>query len=217
MNKKQTLVDLGSYLKEKQMLLGSSGNISLREDEGFVISASGTELDDLLYKDLTLCDFKGHFEGKPPSKEVNLHKQIYMIRKDINCVIHCSPFYATLVACSDIPIKKNLFVESMYYLENMIQIPFAYPGSDLLENFVKKNCKFTNVILMQHHGVLVYGETLEETKTTLEVLEVCCRMNVLANSILRELPEEEVMLFLEKSGYKKRKEWERNNEIRCYW
>ena len=198
----QELMKLGRYLKEQDMLLGSSGNISVRVQEGFLISASGTCLDGLKEDDVSICSYNGTFQGKNPSKEYKLHQTIYEQREDINCVIHCSPFYATLLACSQLSLKKNIFVETMYYLEGIYQIPFDYPGSSKLEHSVEQVCESCDVILMRHHGVMVYGCSIEETVTTLEVLERCCKMNVIAYDSLLELSKQEAQSFLEYFGNK---------------
>lgn len=203
MNHLNELQDIGVYLKVNKMLLGNAGNISVREKDGFLISASGSFLDKLTEKTVCFCDMEGNYEGKKPSKEFLLHKCIYEKRKDINCVIHCSPFYATMIGCMDINFQKNLFVESMYYLKSLKEIAFANPGSKELVDLIDEVCLKTNVILMKHHGVLVYGETIEKVKMILTVLEVCAKMNILGKDGLVEVEEKSVSCFLNESGYKK--------------
>lgn len=201
MNHLNELQDIGVYLKVNKMLLGNAGNISIREKDGFLISASGSFLDQLTEKTVSFCDMKGNYEGKKPSKEFLLHKCIYEKRKDINCIIHCSPFYATMIGCMDIRFQKNLFVESMYHLGNLEEIDFANPGSKELVDLIDQVCLKTNVILMRHHGVLVYGENIEKVKMILTVLEVCAKMNVLGKDGLIEVDDESLSCFLNESGY----------------
>lgn len=150
----------------------------------------------------------GKYEGRRPSKEFPLHLAVYREREDIGCVIHATPFYATLVACSNVELKTNLFVESMYYLEKMCKIPFANPGSSELAKLVEGCAGPNNVILMGNHGVLVYDSSISEAFTGLEVLENLCRMNVTmlsAGITPCEVPPEKVCDFLNNSGYKPRR------------
>lgn len=207
---KQTLISLGARLSSDKLVWGSAGNISMRADGGIAISASGTNLGALSDEDITFCGLDGTYQGKKPSKELPLHLAVYKNRSDIGAVIHATPFYATLAACSDLKIAADLFVESMYYLERIVQIPFENPGSQALADFVDKVSKRTNVILMRNHGVLVYDSNVKEALTTLEILETVCRMNVEASKsgiVLNPPKPEKVKDFLHNSGYKPRRQW----------
>ena len=65
----------------------------------------------------------------------------------------------------------------------------------------------THLILMEHHGILLYDKNLAECRTGLDVMEQTFKMNVLAqmgNLPLKEVNPETVTEFLEGSYYKKR-------------
>lgn len=207
----ENIIDVGKWIVEKNMTWGTSGNISMRGDDGrFYITASGTTIGSLSVKDIISCDSEGNViegEGKP-SKETSMHLQIYRRRPDINVIIHSSPFYSTLCACSDIRLQNNLFIEAMYYLSHISYIEYCHAGSKGLADEVSKVCTKANVILMKNHGVTVYDTNIKETKTALEVLENACKMNVLSNLgkfNLNEVNDETVSDFLNGGYYKSRR------------
>lgn len=202
-NQTQKLIEIGSYLKTQRMILGTFGNISIRNKSNFLITASGVNLAMLTPEDITLCYFDNTYSGKKPSKEIKLHQHIYEIRKAAQCVIHCSPFYATLLSCSSLSLKCDLFVESILYLQNVIRIPFALPGSESLAGFVKEVCSSTKVMILENHGVLICGDTIKEALTILEVLEVCCKMNWIGMDRLQEVSEEQCLILKESFHNKK--------------
>jgi L-fuculose-phosphate aldolase len=207
---RQALISLGAKLSSDKMVWGSAGNISMRTDSGIAISASGTNLGALLEDDITFCGLEGSYQGKKPSKELPLHLAIYKNCPNAGAVIHATPFYATMAACSNLKLEADLFVESMYYLERMAQIPFENPGSEVLADLVDTASKRANVILMRNHGVLVYDSNVKEALTTLEILETVCRMNVEASKsgiVLGPPKPEKVKDFLDNSGYKPRRQW----------
>ncbi len=203
---KQELIDLGKGLKYGGFVWGQAGNISCRvNEETILISASGTTLGELTDTDFSTVSLQGDFSGKKPSKELPLHLSVYKNRPDVGAVIHATPFYATLVACSKLELKTNLFVESMYYMEHIKRIPFENPGSPTLKKAVEKCAGQTNIILMENHGVLVYDTNIKEALTALEILEATCKMNVVAYNMLCEVPQERVASFLNDSSYKPRR------------
>lgn len=214
----------GKYLMDHGLAWGNAGNLSARIDaDRYLITASGTYLGELGEDDFAECSLvaggvHGHAAqtassaaGKKPSKEVPMHRAIYEARPDIGAVLHASPLYSTLFACAEETLPSGLFVETMYYLEQVERVPYAHPGSAELGEAVREKAKRANVLLLEHHGVLVYDATVKEARMALHALETACRMIVEARGAgiaLRELPEAVRSDFLEHSGYRPRRKWE---------
>lgn len=208
------IIEIGKWIVQKNMTWGTSGNVSMRGDDGkFYITASGTTIGDLLEEDIIVCDIDGKVtcgKGKP-SKETGMHLEIYKRRPDINVIIHSSPFYSTLCACSDIKLENNLFIESMYYISHVSYVKYQHAGSKELVDDVAKVCTESNIILMKNHGVTVYDINVKEAKTALEVLENTCKMNVLSNIggfTLKQVENDKVSDFLNGGYYKSRRSFD---------
>lgn len=204
----------GRYLLENGLAWGNAGNLSLRTaPDRCVITAGGTRLGELGDDDFVECGLPA---GEPapgtrrPSKELPMHRAVYLARPQINAVLHASPFYSTLVACSGAAIPARLFVEAMYYLECVERVPYAHPGSEALGHAVGEKVRRANVLLLEHHGVLVVDAGLREALMGLHTLEMACRMIVTAKGAgieLRDLPAATAGDFLERSGYRPRRQW----------
>lgn len=111
---------------------GTSGNVSARLGaERMLVSASGTALGAMGEGDfVTVRLADGAWEGaREPSKEVPMHRAIYLARADAQVVLHSSPHYTTLIACSEETISAELFIETMYYSERIAWVDYAHPGS----------------------------------------------------------------------------------------
>lgn len=206
------LAEAGRYLLANDLAWGNAGNLSARTaDDRYIITASGTRLGELAHSDVVACAIAGGFEGdRKPSKERPMHEAIYAARPDINAILHASPFYSTLVACSDAEIPSDLFVESMYYLERIARVPYRHPGSTDLGAAVGEQAKRANVLLLENHGVLVYDTTVREALMGLHTLEMTCRMWITARNAgitMRKLDPAVVRDFQERAGYKPRREW----------
>jgi len=205
----------GKFMMESQLAWGNAGNISARiSEDRCLISASGTFLGELAADDLVESSISnpGGMEGqKRPSKELPMHTAVYQERPDVNAILHASPFYSTLLACSKLNIPSDTFVETMYYLERIARVPYAHPGSLTLAEEVRKQTRNANVLLLENHGVLVYDTSLKEAKAALQTLEMACQMLVVSRSAgipVQGLPEQTVNSFLSESGYRPRRKWE---------
>lgn len=206
---KQEIIETGRWIMEKNLTWGTSGNISVREGDHIYVTASGTVIGDLHEEDITVVDLEGKvLEGKKPSKETGMHLEVYRKRPEVAAVLHASPFWTTFAACTTMEIKTDLFIESMYYDEKLLRVPYFHAGSSALAEAVSKVAEKTHVILMEHHGMLCYDQNLKECRYALEVTENVCHMNIMAQSAgipLQELPKETVRDFLEGGYYKKRR------------
>lgn len=206
---KQEIIETGRWIMEKNLTWGTSGNISVREGNHIYVTASGTVIGDLHEEDITVVDLEGKIlEGKKPSKETGMHLEVYRKRPEVAAVLHASPFWTTFAACTTMEIKTDLFIESMYYDEKLLRVPYFHAGSSALAEAVSKVAEKTHVILMEHHGMLCYDQNLKECRSALEVTENVCRMNIMAQSAgipLQELPKETVRDFLEGGYYRKRR------------
>lgn len=203
----------GRYMMDNQLAWGNAGNISARTaDDRFLVTSSGTYLGELDKDDFVECTFGGGRdpENRKASKEVPMHQAVYEKRSEIQAVLHASPFYSTMVACSNLAIPSEWFVEAMYYLERTERVPYHHPGSDALGKAVAEKAAKANILLLENHGVLVFDTSVKEARMALQTLEYTCRMMVQAMSAginLRPLPGSTVHDFLDHAGYKPRREW----------
>jgi len=129
-------------------------------------------------------------------------------------VLHASPFYSTLAACSGLEVPRDWFVDAFYYLERVARVPYHHPGSRALAAAVGAAATEANVLLLENHGALVYDTTLREALAGLETLEVACRMALAAQEAgPGHRPAgpgaAAVADFLENAGYRPCRRWAR--------
>ncbi|MBX3062729.1 MAG: class II aldolase/adducin family protein [Anaerolineae bacterium] len=202
----------GRSMIEMELAWGNSGNISARSSaDSFLITATGTRLGELSLDDFAECPLEGAFAGeRKPSKEVPMHRAIYQTRPEINVVLHSSPFYSTMIACTDLNIPSGWFIEAMYYLERVARVRYQHPGTEALGEAVRDKASTSNILLLQNHGVLVYDTSMNEAMMALQTLEFTCRMLIAARGAqldLQSIPVETVSDFLNSARYKPRRTW----------
>lgn len=211
MEVKQQLIRAGRYMLTNQLAWGTSGNISARlSQERMLITASGTFMGELGLDVFVECQIQtGKTEGtRKASKETPFHLGIYRNRPDVGAILHSSPFYTTLMACSEESIHSELFIETMYYLEHVAYVDYYHPGSQDLADVIAEQATRANVVILKNHGVVVFDDNVNEAIMRLETLEMACRMILQAKASgvqLKSIPEHVVQRFFEDSLYKPRK------------
>lgn len=192
---RQELCELGHYLGARGLAWGTSGNISLRVDEqSFLISASGAWLGNLTPEQTTLCFLhREEVAGAKPSVETPMHRAIYRNRPDAQVVVHVSPPYTTLIACSSLQIPTDLNIENIFYLGRITRIPFIHPGTQHLAEAVGEAVREHETVILSNHGVITFHRSVPDVLMRVESFEMSCRLVVLArmaNIPLNHLPAE---------------------------
>lgn len=169
---REKIIEIGKRLYQQKLTFGTSGNISVRQDNGeILITGTGTQLGHLKEEDVVLIDSNGDNISGQGSSERYLHSEIYKKRPDITAIIHVHSLALTAFACARKPINHNIHPENILIFDNIPLAEYAMPSSrELVENTVKF---FENrdVVLMANHGVIACGKDLEDAYTKIEMAE----------------------------------------------
>ncbi len=185
MRARESLINCGRYLAERGLVWGRSGNISIKtEPNAFITSAGGTDLGRLQDEDLILCQIDcDSSEGtRRPSMETGLHRSIYNNCRDAKAVIHSQPFYSTLVACTDMDIRTDCLPEAMAYLGQVARVSYHHAGSQELAVATSAAARSSRVLILNNHGTVCWGSSLNECLLMTEALEFLCRLLVIARN-----------------------------------
>jgi len=184
--------------------LGTGGNVSVRLDESLMaITPSSIGYDGLTPADIFIIDFDLEIiEGNKqfrPSVESILHSTVYRNRPDCNAVVHSHQIYASALALVNTPIPA-LYDEVASALGTLIDIiPYALSGSpELAANTSTKLSNKANAYLIQNHGILALGKTVDQAMVHAELLEKAAHAYYLALSTGKQvttLPQSTVDLF----------------------
>lgn len=176
-------------MDKKGLVVGSAGNLSVRVDElSILISARSSFLGKISSREFILIDFEGKVLNKSkfePSSECRMHIEIYRKRKDVRAIVHTHSPYASAYAF----LKRELRTvnpESQYILGKIPIVPYFQSGSKELAEAVAEKMKFPIVAaLLESHGAVSVGKSIEEALNIAEMLEGTARINYLIDSIER--------------------------------
>ncbi len=182
---KQEVVNTCHTLLERGYLKATEGNISsrIRGKSEFAITPSNYDYAKMQEVDICVLDYEMKpLEGSmKPSIESSMHATVYQNRADVHCIIHTHQPYASALALIKMPIPA-LFDEQVRFLGRSVDIiSYAPSGTSFLKNAVKAKVKNNNnAYILQNHGVLVFGGTMEQAIHNMALLEKCALTYLLA-------------------------------------
>ncbi|PXW56232.1 class II aldolase/adducin family protein [Methylobacterium sp. B4] len=168
------LLDLG-------LSQGTSGNISVRVDGGFLVTPSGIPAEDLAPDDLVAMDFDGRYDHPlAPSSEWRFHRDILAARPEIGAVVHAHPPYATGFAICGREIPAVHYMIAMAGGPTIRCAPYAPYGTQRLSDLALAALDGRSACLLANHGMIATGPTLAKALWLAVEVETLCRQYAIA-------------------------------------
>ncbi|GAA3817584.1 class II aldolase/adducin family protein [Sphaerisporangium flaviroseum] len=199
---RERLCEIGSRMVDTGLVLGTSGNISVRRSGLVAVTPGGVALDRLSPEDCPVLDMSGEVvEGeRRPSSEVPMHLAIYAATTT-TAVVHTHSRYAVVVSTtmSELPpIHYNALL-----LGGVIRVaPYATYGTPELAAHVRTALEGRQAALMANHGAVALGGDLDQALEGARLLEWLCAVYVQAKMVgePRVLTEEELVAVIERAA-----------------
>ena len=181
---RDSICRLAKSLFDRGLTIGSSGNISVRLDDGWLMTPTGSSMGSLDPNEISKLDLAGNLiSGKNPTKESFLHIAMYDERPDSGAVVHLHSTHSVAVSClADIDKKNVLPPITAYYvmkIGTLPLVPYFPPGDINLAKAVKEMASDHHAVLLANHGPVVAGKTLEDAVYAIEELEETARLFLL--------------------------------------
>lgn len=197
---------------ERGYLLGTVGNLSARADgtDLVVITPTSLPYDTMTEEDLVVVNLNGEIvSGKhQPSIECSMHLGVYRARPELRALVHTHSKYATTVSLiKELDIIPAIDTEQSLYLGGDINIvPFAFPGSKELAEYVKEGIGTNAGLLMANHGALGVGISMKDAVIASDIIERNSEMYLLlkAGGFDYKPMTEDYKVFVKEKSKKKR-------------
>lgn len=172
---------LAQSLFARGLTFGSSGNISVRLDDGWLMTPTGSSMGNLDPARISRLDAAGrHIAGDTPTKEAFLHTAMYEQRPRAQAVVHLHSTHSVAVSClHDIDHRDVLPPLTAYYvmrIGTLPLIPYFAPGDIALAKAVREMASDHHAVLLANHGPVVAGASLEDAVYATEELEETARL-----------------------------------------
>lgn len=181
---RREVAEAGRRLIRDGLVQGTAGNVSVRVGEVVAISPSSIPYEMVADEDVCLVDLDGGLvearNGLRPSTETALHTVVYR-ETDAQAVVHHHGLDSVAVSC----IAEEL-PPLHYYTVRLGGPPRVAPyhrfGTPALARAVADALRGRTAALMQNHGAVTYGASVQEAFERAELLEWLCALHIRANS-----------------------------------
>jgi len=179
----------GRSLFERGLTPGSSGNISVRLDEGgWLVTPTNASLGFLDPATLSQLDAGGRLvSGDAPTKEVPLHTALYETRRSAQAVVHLHSTHSVAVSMlPDVDPRAALPPMTPYYLMKCgatALVPYYRPGDPAVADAIKGLAGKYSSVLLANHGPVVAGDSLEAAVFAMEELEETAKLFLLLRGL----------------------------------
>ncbi len=179
---REVLLDTCRKLSALGLNRGTSGNVSVREGQGFLITPSGMSVENMNPHDMVHMNFEGKAQGAgKPSSEWRFHLDILKARPNINAVVHTHSIFATTLACLRKDLPPFHYMIAVAGGDNIRCAPYALFGSQALSDAALTALQDRRACLLANHGMIALGENLNQA------LDVAIEVETLCEQYLRAL------------------------------
>ena len=178
------IVQMAKSLFDRGLTFGSSGNISVRMEDGWLMTPTGCSMGNIEPEKISKLDINGNLiSGDPPTKESFLHLAMYEKRPQDSAVVHLHSTHSVAVSCLDDINPKNVLPPiTAYYvmrIGTLPLIPYFPPGDIKLAKVVREMASEHHAVLLANHGPVVSGKCLQDAVYATEELEETAKLFLL--------------------------------------
>jgi L-fuculose-phosphate aldolase len=185
---RREIIEIGKKAYDKDFVTATDGNISARVmGDRFLITPSGSCLGELKPEQLVYVDINGNIltgRGKPTT-ELPMHLTAYKERPDIDAVIHAHPPVTTGLTVAGQSLAHCVIPEVVLIFGTIPTSEYATPttpeGADVIKNLIRDY----DAIILDRHGTLTVGKSIQDAYRKLEKVEYCAKVTVTAHQLGR--------------------------------
>jgi L-fuculose-phosphate aldolase len=156
-------------------VIGTAGNLSVRVDEAVLVTPTGCVLNEVEPPEMSVVALDGDVREGAPTSELGLHLGVYRSIEWAGAVVHTHSPMATAVACVVDELPPIHY--QMLSLGGAVRVaPYATFGTDELHENVLAALDGHTAALMQNHGTLTCGHTLDSAVEATFLLEWACKL-----------------------------------------
>ncbi|MEM7743196.1 MAG: 3-oxo-tetronate 4-phosphate decarboxylase [Pseudomonadota bacterium] len=178
---REQIAILAKSLFDRGYGCGSSGNISVRLDDGLLVTPTNSSMGRLEPEKISKIGFDGALQaGDKPSKEAFLHLAMYEERPEMTSVVHLHSTHSVAVSCLAEIDPEDVFPPiTAYHVMRVGKcplVPYFPPGDKGLADAVRKVARHAHAMLLANHGPVVAGKSLESAVYAAEELEETAKL-----------------------------------------
>jgi L-fuculose-phosphate aldolase len=146
---------------------------------------------------MAIVDLNGKTLKGRPSSELKMHLKVYERCKEAKAVIHAHPPISIAWTIAQPELKELAFgciSELILACGSIPIVPFAFPGTEEMADHLIPFLNDSRTMILARHGVLSWGESLEEAHRGVERIEHAAQVLYYAKNLggLTELSSKDI-------------------------
>ncbi|MEO0317676.1 MAG: hypothetical protein RL404_1353 [Pseudomonadota bacterium] len=178
------IIDACRRMEASGLNRGTSGNVSCRDGDHFLITPSGVPVDKMTPAGIVAVGFDGHVIGPgKPSSEWHFHRDILQSRPDMHAVVHTHSPHATALACLHEELPPFHYMIAIAGGDSVRCAPYALFGTEALSMHALAALDGRKACLLGNHGLIALGRDLDEALAIAIEIESLCEQYLLARQV----------------------------------
>lgn len=198
---RREIIDTCIFMNATGVNQGTSGNISVRVDEGFLITPSAVAYEAMQPDDIVLMDFAGSSSGaRRPSSEWRFHRDIIAEKPDVGAVVHLHSMYCTTLSILRREIPAVHYMIAAAGGPTIPCVPYVTWGTQELADLIVAALRERRACLLANHGMVCVGPTLKKAAWLAVEVETLAEQywRALQIGAPHILPDDEIARMIEK-------------------
>jgi L-fuculose-phosphate aldolase len=161
--KRQSIIDACLRMNALGINQGTSGNISLRHEDGMLITPTSVPYETMRPEQIVYMGLDGAFDpAQRPSSEWRFHLDILRARPEVDAVVHAHPPYSTILAIMGLEIPPVHYMIACAGGDTIRCAPYATFGTQELSERAVTALEGRLACLLEHHGMIAIGPSLSK-------------------------------------------------------
>ncbi len=201
---RRELLSIAHQLHERGWVANHDGNITCRlPGRRWLATPTALSKRILNESDLIVLDGDGRVlqGGRKAFSEFRMHRAVYDARPDALALIHAHPPSATALSVTGHEVQPRLIAEAVVSLGDQVPlVGYHFPNSAELLAELRRVAEGFDVVTMANHGVLAWGDDLEQAFLRAELVEHLATIQLRAMQVgnVRLVPDNDVARLLQK-------------------
>ncbi|MEO1676898.1 MAG: class II aldolase/adducin family protein [Pseudomonadota bacterium] len=160
---------------------GTSGNVSARSGDGFLITPSGIPYADTQPDQVVEMDLEGGYKGNwLPSSEWRMHMDLFIARPEAQAIVHTHSTYATALSCLRVEVPAFHYMIGVTGGTTLRCSDYATFGTQALSDAMVVALEDRTACLLANHGMICFGPSLPKALWLAGEIEALCKQYYIA-------------------------------------
>ena len=162
----------------------SSGNLSVRYEDGMLISANGASADSISTQSVVKTQLDGRYQGdQRPSSEWRMHAAIYKQHSEARAIVHTHSDYCVAVSSHVQALPGFHYLIGVFGGDDVPCVRYSTFGTQTLADDAALALTERTACLLGNHGMIARGPNLKRAVNTAHRLEIMCRQYILSKQL----------------------------------